>query len=368
MKKDIGKYLTVAVFLIVLAAFFVLNRLVVTPAIIESERRPASSFPELNVKNIMDTSFMNGFDSWAQDSFFSREPLRTIRAFTVFHVFFQSDKEGLYIGDAGVGSFTSIDEASWIQSMAKINKMAKELEDLHLYAAVIPDKSIYAGRYFPGFDAETAKSITSDELSPTVNVIDLTESLSSEDFYRTDLHWNQPQTESVMDILAEAMNFELQSNPWKVLSVGTFKGVYAGQIALPVKADTMSYVTNPYIDTASSFYLDPATQAMLPGKIYYPEKLTGGDPYDFFLNGPQAIITLESSEKKTGRTLYLFRDSFGSSLAPLFLGAYDKVVLIDLRYIDSRILPEFVEFEANSDVLFLYSSQILNNPTTLLIN
>ena len=108
---------------------------------------------------------------------------------------------------------------------------------------------------------------------------------------------------------------------------------------------------------------------MVMGEIYYPGALTaGGDPYDFFLNGPQALVFLESKELVSGRTLYLFRDSFGSSLAPLFLGSYDKVVLIDLRYIDSRILTDFVKFESGSDVLFLYSSQVLGSPATLLVN
>jgi len=59
--------------------------------------------------------------------------------------------------------------------------------------------------------------------------------------------------------------------------------------------------------------------------------------------------------------------AFGSSLAPLFLGPYERVVLIDLRYIDSRILTNFVQFEQGADVLFLYSSQILNSPATLLV-
>ena len=55
----------------------------------------------------------------------------------------------------------------------------------------------------------------------------------------------------------------------------------------------------------------------------------------------------------------LFRDSFGSSIAPLLIENYRKITLIDLRYINSELLSEYVEFN-NQDVLFLYSGVVLN--------
>jgi hypothetical protein len=40
-------------------------------------------------------------------------------------------------------------------------------------------------------------------------------------------------------------------------------------------------------------------------------------------------------------------------------------VLIDLRYIDIRLLEQYLTFDGGADVLFLYSSQILNNSSIL---
>lgn len=101
--------------------------------------------------------------------------------------------------------------------------------------------------------------------------------------------------------------------------------------------------------------------------MYYPDKFYGIDPYDLFLAGPQPLITIENPNAKTDKELFLFRDSFGSSLAPLFTSAYAKVTLIDLRYMDSRMIPSLVDFGENPDVLFMYSAQILNNSETLLV-
>jgi len=60
----------------------------------------------------------------------------------------------------------------------------------------------------------------------------------------------------------------------------------------------------------------------------------------------------------------LFRDSFGSSLAPLLIEFYSKITLIDMRYINSNNYLEMIEFD-NQDVLFLYSTLIVNNSSTL---
>ena len=475
MEKRFLKYITIAAFILVIGGFAVMNLVITPPQALASERRAPAAFPKLTTESFGDASFMNGFENWAQDRFPLRETLRTIRAGTIYGAFQQTDKDGLYLGASGAGKFQKIDETAWTQTITKINLLAKGLEDgtyadggLKLYAAVIPDKSVYAGRYLPGYDPDTAKRLISENLDQRIQAIDIGEALAGKDFYRTDLHWSQPETLGVMDALNTAMTGngadsgadsgaaadradradngdgslclvparQREPSPLSALSAaaplsaplsvdiaGTFKGVYAGQVALPMAPDSLVYVSTSNIDSASASYLDPKTATMQPGKVYYPEALTdGGDPYDFFLNGPQAVIVLEtrttsaseptagepaagdssasgstsgapstsapsSSEPTTdtsstdepttgtssstnapsGKTLYLFRDSFGSSLAPLFLGAYDRVVLIDMRYIDSRILSNYVTFEPGSDVLFLYSSQIMNNPTSLLI-
>ena len=61
----------------------------------------------------------------------------------------------------------------------------------------------------------------------------------------------------------------------------------------------------------------------------------------------------------TNKELLLFRDSFGSSIAPLLVENYSKITLIDLRYISSMILDKYIDFK-EQDVLFLYSTVVLN--------
>ena len=88
------------------------------------------------------------------------------------------------------------------------------------------------------------------------------------------------------------------------------------------------------------------------------------DGYDTFLSGAQALLTVENPLAGTDRRLILFRDSFGSSLAPLLLDSYREITLVDLRYLSSSLLGDYVDFDG-ADVLFLYSTSILNSAMLL---
>ena len=83
-----------------------------------------------------------------------------------------------------------------------------------------------------------------------------------------------------------------------------------------------------------------------------------------FLSGPQGIQIIENPKGPAGKELVLFRDSFGSSLAPLLVEGYSKITLVDLRYVFSHTLEQYVDFR-DQDVLFLYSSLLLNNSLAL---
>ena len=98
--------------------------------------------------------------------------------------------------------------------------------------------------------------------------------------------------------------------------------------------------------------------------MYQVEKAAGRDAYEMFLSGALSLVTIEDKDAQTGRRLVLFRDSFGSSIAPLLLGGYDKITLVDICYIHPQLLGQFVDFE-ECDVLFLYSTLVLNHSDTL---
>jgi hypothetical protein len=205
-----------------------------------------------------------------------------------------------------------------------------------------------------------------------IEYIGLFEVLSADDFYRTDLHWDQTKIVGIAEKLGSAMGFsDRLETSFETRPAGAFRGAYAGQLALPLPPDELTYLNSDILDKAKVSYFNPAADMWEQGPMYDLSAAGGRDPYDLFLKGAKPLITIENPSAKTTRQLYLFRDSFGSSLAPLLASAYAKITLIDMRYIDSRILEAYVGENGfareNADVLFLYSSQILNNSEILLI-
>ncbi|MDR0819808.1 MAG: hypothetical protein LBN43_09605 [Oscillospiraceae bacterium] len=354
--------LTFAVFVIILGAFTALNRVITPPEVSQSERRTLAAMPAFTWKSVTSASFMDGFEDFAADSFVFRDALRSVRAATVFYPFMQTDKDGLYLGAFGAGKFTPLDETSARQTAAKIRKAAEALDGLNVYYSVIPDKSVYAERNYPSFDVDAANAILAEEL-PEVTRVDLYDSLDNGSFYRTDLHWDQSRLSGVAEKLGSKMDFEYDAQTFYSETAGEFQGVYAGQLALPVKSDVLTYLIPS--GTLTARYLNEKTLEWEYGEMYDLDAFSGRDPYDLFLRGAQPLIVIENANSNSERELYLFRDSFASSLAPLLTATYRKITLIDLRYINFAYLPEFVTFERGSDALFLYSSQILNSPAVL---
>ena len=122
----------------------------------------------------------------------------------------------------------------------------------------------------------------------------------------------------------------------------------------------MYYLTNDVLEQCQVYHVE--TDETLG--IYDEDKLTGRDPYEFFLSGSTAIAMIENPNCTTGRELVVFRDSYGSSMVPLLVQSYSKVTVIDTRYVNPDLIGDYVEFE-NQDVLFLYSTLLLNNSETM---
>ena len=128
--------------------------------------------------------------------------------------------------------------------------------------------------------------------------------------------------------------------------------------ALPFASDTIKYLTNDVLDSCVVTSYD--TGKPVEKYIYDMEEAFGKDPYEMFTSGSDALITIENPLAETERELVMFRDSFGSSLAPLLVQGYSKITLADIRYINPAMLGAFIDFE-NCDVLFIYSTMLLNN-------
>ena len=233
--------------------------------------------------------------------------------------------------------------------------------DAKVYLSIIPDKNYFlaAENGYPALDYERLFA-DMREKTDYAQYIDLTGALSLSSYYRTDTHWRQEELLPVAKLLADAMGVDLPEGFTSVTLSTPFSGVYCGQSALPMPPDTLTYLTNDALEGCRVY--DYENDAYLP--IYTLDKAGGNDPYEIFLSGPKSLLRIENPNSATERRLIVLRDSFAASLIPLLAESYREITLIDIRYLSPASLGKFVDFDAQ-DVLFLYSTSVLNDSSTI---
>ncbi len=328
-----------------------------------TERRELAKLPEMSWEKFLDGSFMPDFESYTLDQFPLRNSFRRLKAVTQYYVLNQLDNNGIYIADGSAAKLEyPLNEQSLEHAIGVFQKVYDRfLGESKVYAAVVPDKGYYLAQEkgYPVMDYEKLfrKVEHGMAYSSYVNLKDL---LSGMDYYRTDTHWRQENLIPVANRICDVMETSRPEGLVAKKQEEPFYGVYYGQAALPMTADTFYTMEGGWLDACTVYNYETGKTA----GIYDWTKLTGDDLYEVFLSGSVSLLRIDNPNATADRELIVFRDSFGSSLVPLLSRGYKTVTVVDIRYLSSGMLDRFIDFHGQ-DVLFLYSSLVLNNSNQL---
>lgn len=355
-----GQWILISVFSLFIAGFALAHLLLPDSELSYSERRRLAQLPEFSAKALVSGSYSTDFEEYMSDQFPLREGFRSIAALTAKDIFLQRDVNGYFTANGGIFKLES--ELKPEQVALAVNKINAQIaahpEAGAIYYSVVPDKCYFTADSlgYPTMDYDELLRTISGSIS-TGEYIDLFDVLSIDDYYRTDTHWRQERLLPAAQALCKAMGAPLpKQDDYVPLLIGEFQGVLAAQSALPADSDELYIMESEA--TKSSTVLSAELEGALP--VYAPDKFSGMEPYDVYLHGAQAVLTIENPAADTERELVIFRDSYGSSLSPLLISSYSKVTLVDLRYIMGELVSDYVDFDG-ADVLFIYSTTLLNS-------
>ena len=333
----------------------------------DAERRPLAQLPEFSMDALGKGQFMSDFTDYSLDQFPLRDSFRRLKSLFHYRVLGQNDNNGIYLhnGSAAAQEYPLRD--------ASVKHMLERLQfvydnylkdtDSKILFAVVPDKNYYlaeeAGQL--SMDYEALLRAFREGIS-WADHVDLTGTLTAENYYRTDTHWRQESLLETAGKLCDALGVTApRQEDYTVTELDRpFYGVYYGQAALPMEADTIRLLESDVLKECRVYDYETGKT----GAVYDRTKLSSKDLYDVYLSGARALLTVENPNAATDRELIVVRESFGSSLVPLLLTDYAKVTLVDLRYIRADLLEQFLEFK-NQDILFLYSTLVLNNSASI---
>ena len=329
-----------------------------------TERRKLAQKPEISFTSIQNGNFMTGFEKYATDQFPFRNAFRSVKAMFSTGVLQNKDTNGIYYKDGYLAKMEyPIDEDSIKRAGAifsRINKKYFEGTNVKPYLCVIPDKNyVLAGKEYLSIDYEQFIQMAEQEAA-FAQPISIREMLQLSDFYKTDTHWKQEEITDIAMKLAEEMNTPL-SGEYETFSIeAPFYGVYYGQRALPIAPDNITYCSNSVLEQCKVYDYENGKEIPL----YDLSKAEGRDPYELFLGGNVSLVTIENPGALSSKELVVFGDSFSRSLVPLLAEGYTKITLVDIRYLPAVSVGNYITF-TDQDVLFLYSTSVLNNSITL---
>lgn len=346
---------TAAVFLAVLFGFSLLHLALPDREVSRSERRRLAQLPPLS------SGFSDKLEEYMLDQFPLREQLRTVNSLVRLYGLGQADIHGIYLQGGGAFRMDGPLQEKQVRHAAAVFSAVQEkyFPSLPAHYVIVPDKNAKAETGRPRLDTETMRGIVREAL-PGMTEIDIWDLLSADDYYKTDPHWRQERLLPVAAAICKALGADAPGT-FTEKTLSPFYGAYYGQAALPMAPDTLTYLESA--DTKAAEVTGPELDGAQP--VYRPELLDGTDGYDVFLSGAQAVLTVTSPNVHNGRHLVLFRDSFGSSLAPLLLGSFERITLVDLRYISAARLADYADLSDATDVLYLCSTAVWNNGGTL---
>ena len=331
-----------------------------------AERRPLAKFPPISGQSLLNGKFTKDFETYSLDQFPARDSFREMKSLFHYYVMRQRDNNDIYLSDGYAAKLEyPLSQSSIDNAMQKFNHLYETYlkgTGSHIVASVVPDKGYYLagpGGY-PSMDYESLYTQVAQKM-PWAEFVDLRDTLSVDNYYHTDTHWRQETILPAAEKLARALNVTVPGPDLIAQDEDIpFYGVYYGQAALPMKPDSIVTMRSDLLDQCRVY--DYETEQY--SKIYNREKLTGRDPYEVYLSGARALLRIENPNAPSDRELIVFRDSFGSSMVPLLVQDYSTVTVVDIRYLASDMLGQYLDFHGQ-DILFLYNTLLINSSTSL---
>lgn len=356
MNDKIKDIVVTIIFLFTVISLFLINVIKEDTDISVAERRKLATMPELTTKSLFDGTYFKKFDSYVTDQFVERDAFRKIKIDIELST--KGEYNNLYLYDDYI-----IEEIFPLNSNS-INNLTNKINYIkdtylnnnsNIYYTIIPDKNYFVNNGNLKLDYNKLQDMMKNNLS-NINYINIFDKLTLDNYYKTDTHWKEEDLFNVANTIANQMNFDITNNNNVVNTITTFKGSYAGRLSVTKDIDTIKTISNP--STLNSSVYNYETKKYTD--IYDYTKINSLDKYDIYLSGAVPIIDITNNNTSSDKELIVFRDSYGSSLIPLLIEGYKKITVIDIRYISSKILNKYIDFN-DQDVLFMYSILTINN-------
>lgn len=326
-----------------------------------TENRVLEQKPQLTCGSLLDGSFMKKYDTYVTDQFVGRD--KWIEVKTRADIVLQKQEvNGVYLGRDGylIERHAEADFSGELieQRLTLLGELAERWDAKVMLVPtadnILTDKLPANAEYFDqGVFLNAVREQVGGERYIDVYSV-LWEHRDEAIYYRTDHHWTSRGAcygyQAWAAFLGEVPRVYSVESAEKVTD--NFLGTLHSKLNLPVAPDTIEYFPITELLPVRITY-DMQTQR---DSFYEEGYLEGKNGYGYFLDDNHAFTEIDTGYHN-GKTLFIIKDSYANCMIPLLAFHYEKIYVVDLRYMNGRLFPlmESYEPEDGMDVLVLYN-------------
>ena len=360
--------LTVIVAACILALFTVALCFLPKKEFSEKERRALTLFPTPTVSSLLDGSFFSSLSDFCTDHFPLREGFTSLKASTE-RALGKRENNGILFGANGYliarGEYDDLSTAC--QNLAAIRALSEKTH-LPTTVAILPRTVDVLTPYLPrGYDTAQSSQIhemiadllpeNADVTAPLRTAAEAGEAI----FYRTDHHWTTEGAYLAYAHLAPSLGITPYTADYftPTRATDSFLGTSFAHSGL--SSSTTDTITL-YRYEGDENYAVMRDGGTVTRGLYEMDALVGDDPYEVFLGGNYARLTVRDENTPQKPTLLIFKDSFANSLVP-FLALHFDLVLIDPRYEVMGAQAILDEVEPDHVLILFGADTVATTPT-----
>ena len=359
-KKENVKKLTCLIIPGFLILFLIINIIVPSDKMSETENRSLAQFPKVSTERIFNGNFMNDFESYISDQFVLRDSF--VSAKRCYELTMgKEENHGILVCDDGylIESGANLKNDNLKSNIDGINALTG-VDRYNVRVAVVPTAYEVLKDKLPDYAYVNSYGKLQKELKKEVKNATVTDTLPVFEanknkyiYYRTDHHQTALGSYYLYSALGETLGYEPYGlNDFAIEKVSdTFLGTTWSNSGF---ADTKNDAVYKYTLTKEFKYsVEFPDENKKMDSLYNSKMLKKKDKYSFYLDGNHGL-TVISSDCNTGKKLAIIKDSYAHSLAPFLANHYNSIHMIDLRYFSGDIF-EYLYANNLKDCLVLYN-------------
>lgn len=335
-----------------------------------NENRYLAGRPALSLSAITSGKFMEDTESYLSDQFLGRDFLVRTRA-GIDRFVGKREVNGVYIGkDHFLFEKPSTwDDERMTRTLNTMNLVTAKSGDIRSYMALAPNATELLKNYLPTGAPVTDQTRQIEAVYKNlhhVQCVDLVTPLKAVSdptllYYRTDHHWTAIAAEVAFREIATAMGLVPDAVSYKTMPVtNSFQGTMASSSGIFQASDTIS-ITVP--EKEQKLVVTYVNEDKKTSTLFDASKLKEKSQYDVFFGGNFAEVRIDTGAE-SDRVLLVLKDSYANCVIPMMTPYFKKIVLVDPRYYVDN-LPDTIQEEGATDLLWLYNCNTLLNDTSI---